>query len=281
MDWVSNIPYVGGFFATNSQGPLAFTKFYDDKAPIYVATAQMAIAHDSSKYLEASGDWTGNRTKGLFDNPTFYGNPYGELEPKARMFSKPTFTLVNSLIDREATIRSQYYNQVVVGAASWDKLIQSAENYKELKAITVQLRMGDPAIQQKLSSADASRQSELTALQQNTKDRLSNKQSNSQIKANLVALAKNFNNTVVKSNTNLKTKVQINASEVKNTFIDTQANQVALQYNSQPVLVKSVKGEQVGNKVVITNKIAENNNLQLAVTRGMVNSYNSKPGYNT
>jgi len=280
MDWVSNIPHVGGFFATNSQGPLAFTKFYDDKAPIYVATAQMAIAHDSSKYLEASGDWTGNRTKGLFDNPTFYGNPYGELEPKARMFSKPTFTLVNSLIDREATIRSQYYNQVVVGAASWDKLIQSAENYKELKAITVQLRMGDPAIQQKLSSADASRQSELTALQQNTKDRLSNKQSNSQIKANLAALAKNFNNTVVKSNTNLKTKVQVNASEVKNTFIDTQANQVALQYNSQPVLVKSVKGEQVSNKVVITNKIAENNNLQLAVTRGMVNSYNSKPGYN-
>lgn len=279
MDWVSNIPYVGGFFATNSQDPLAFTKFYDDKAPIYVATAQMAIAYDSSKYLEASGDWTGNRTKGLFSNPTFYGNPYGELEPKAKMFSKPTFSLVNSIIDREATIRSQYYNQVVVGAASWDKLIQSAENYKDLKAITLQLRIGSPNIQQKLSSADASRQSELIALQQNTKDRLNNKSSNSQVKANLAELAKNFNNTVVKSNTNLKTKVQVSASEVKNTFIDTQANQVALQYNNQPVLVKSVKGEQVGNKVVITNKIADNNNLQLAVTRGMVNSYNSKPGY--
>jgi len=121
MNTIASIPAIGGFLANHSSQPLALSsnRFSQEGSPIYISTATEAIAYDSSKYLQEAGDWTGSRTKALFANPTYNGQSYSE--ESSRMadtfkWTKPK-SLVSPLIDREANIRAQYYNQAVVGAA--------------------------------------------------------------------------------------------------------------------------------------------------------------------
>ena len=172
MDWASQIPVVGGLLGSHSSQPIMFTKFGYEDAPIYVATAEQAIAYDSAKSMEASSDWSGKRTASLFGNKSFSGNGYRSDEPAAKLFDKQTINMISSLIDREAAVRGQYYNQAVIGSITWGKMIRSSPNYKELQAFTNLQAKGNPVVSQKIKAAQAQMQSDISKLKSNSSSRL-------------------------------------------------------------------------------------------------------------
>lgn len=283
MDWFSQIPVIGGLLASHSSQPIIFTKFgYKDDAPIYVATAEQAIAYDSAKSLEASNDWTGKRTASLFSNKSFSGNGYRSDEPSALVFGKPTINMISSLIDREASIRGQYYNQAVIGRIIWGKMIKSSPNYKELKAFTNIQSKGNPVVGQKNRAAEAQLTSDINKLKANSISRLKGGEANQLLTATILAIAKNNTNAIEKPDANMKKSVLVNSKDVTNTHLQSQIDQIVAAIQIQPVLIKSVKGEMVnvnGTKVVISKEVGETNLQQLSITRGLVNNYNVMPGY--
>ena len=283
MDWFSQIPVIGGLLASHSSQPIIFTKFgYKDDAPIYVATAEQAIAYDSAKSLEASNDWTGKRTASLFGNKSFSGNGYRSDEPSALVFGKPTINMISSLIDREASIRGQYYNQAVIGRIIWGKMIKSSPNYKELKAFTNIQSKGNPVVGQKNKAAEAQLTSDISKLKANSISKLKGGEANQLLTATIVAIAKSNTNAVEKPGATMKKSVLVNSKDVTNTHLQSQIDQIVAAIQIQPVLIKSVKGEMVnvnGTKVVINKEVGETNLQQLSITRGLVNNYNVMPGY--
>lgn len=278
MDWASQIPVFGGFLGSHSSQPLMFTKFGYEDAPIYVATAEQAIAYDSAKSLEAASDWSGKATASLFGNKSFSGNGYRSDEPAALLFGKPTINMISSLIDREASIRGQYYNQAVIGRITWGKMIKSSPNYKELQAFTNLQSKGDPVVGQKYKAAQAQMQADVNKLKSNSSSRLKG-EANQVLTATIAAIAKSNSNAVEKSNSTMRKSVLVNSKDVTNNHLQSQIDQVVAANKTQPVLVKSVKAETVNGKVVFNTGVAETNNQQLSVTRGLVSNHNVMPGY--
>lgn len=279
MDTLAQVPIIGGLLGSHSSMPLMFTKFGYEDSPIYVATAEQAIAFDSAKSLEAASDWSGKATASLFGNKSFSGTGYRSDEPAAKALGKPTINMISSLIDREASVRGQYYNQAVIGRITWGKMIKSSPNYKELKAITNIQSKGDPLAYQKYKAAQAQLESDVNKLKLSSNDKRNGNLSSQQLTATIVAINKSNSNEVEKPGTAMKKSVQVSSRDVTNKHLQSQITQVAVANNIQPVLIKSVKAETVNSKVVFNTGVADTNNQQLAVTRGLVNNYNVMPGY--
>jgi endonuclease YncB( thermonuclease family) len=279
MDWASQIPVVGGLLGSHSSQPIMFTKFGYEDAPIYVATAEQAIAYDSAKSIEASSDWSGKRTASLFGNKSFSGDGYRSDEPAAKLFGKQTINMISSLIDREAAVRGQYYNQAVIGSITWGKMIRSSPNYKELQAFTNLQSKGDPVVRLKVKAAQAQCDSDINKLKCNSSSRLKGSEANQVLTATIVAIAKSNSNTVQPAGSAMRKSVLVNSKDVTNNHLQSQTDQVVAAHKTQPVLMKTVKAEMVNGKVQMNVGVADNNSQQLSVTRGLVSNHNVMPGY--
>ena len=279
MDWASQIPVVGGLLGSHSSQPIMFTKFGYEDAPIYVATAEQAIAYDSAKSIEASSDWSGKRTASLFGNKSFSGNGYRSDEPAAKLFDKQTINMISSLIDREAAVRGQYYNQAVIGSITWGKMIRSSPNYKELQAFTNLQAKGNPVVSQKIKAAQAQMQSDISKLKSNSSSRLKGSEANQVLTATIVAIAKSNSSAVQPAGSAMRKSVLVNSKDVTNNHLQSQTDQVVAAQKTQPVLMKTVKAEMVNGKVQMNVGVADNNSQQLSVTRGLVSNHNVMPGY--
>ena len=256
-----------------------FTKFGYEDAPIYVATAEQAIAFDSAKSLEASSDWTGKRTASLFGNKSFSGNGYRSDEPSAKLFGKQTINMISSLIDREAAVRGQYYNQAVIGSIIWGKMIKSSPNYKELQAFTNLQSKGNPLVRLKVKAAQAQCTSDINKLKCNSSSKLKGSEANQVLTATIAAIAKNNSNAVEKPGSAIRKSILVNSKDVTNNYLQSQTDQVVAANNTQPVLVKTVKSEMINGKLQVNLGVADNNSQQLSVTRGLVSNHNVMPGY--
>ena len=279
IDWASQIPVVGGLLGSHSSQPIMFTKFGYEDAPIYVATAEQAIAYDSAKAIEASSDWSGKRTASLFGNKSFSGDGYRSDEPAAKLFGKQTINMISSLIDREAAVRGQYYNQAVIGSITWGKMIRSSPNYKELQAFTNLQAKGNPVVSQKIKAAQAQMQSDVSKLKSTSSSRLKGSEANQVLTATIAAIAKSNSNAVQPASSAMRKSVLVNSKDVTNNHLQSQTDQVVAATKTQPVLIKSVKAEMVNGKVLFNSEVGETNSQQLSITRGLVSNHNVMPGY--
>ena len=282
LNTISQIPFIGGFLANHTSQPLGLSsnQFYQEGSPIYISTAQEAIAHDSSRYLQEAGDVTGNRTKALFGNPTYSGQGYRSDEPQAQLGgwtrSKP---LLSPMIEREAAIRGQYYNQAVIGTAMWAKMIYGSENYKELKQITHLQKIGNPYTQHKLKASEAQLDKDIKELQTSVKQRSTGGYVTPVNSALIKSIAENNTNVVTQSGYEVKTSIQIESKNTINKNLNTKVEALTTEESSAVVLTYSTKAEKVNDKVVVNNKIAHKNDLYMAVSRGQVNPYFATPGF--
>jgi hypothetical protein len=73
--------------------------------------------------------------------------------------------------------------------------------------------------------------------------------------------------------------VVVSKDQVVNRNLKGSIANLSKNYDSTPVIAYSVKAEKINNKVVISQKISEKNDMYLAVVRGTVNPYFTTPGY--
>jgi hypothetical protein len=131
----------------------------------------------------------------------------------------------------------------------------------------------------KLKAVEAQREQDFKNLKSSSSSKVKGMQMTQTLTATIVSIAKSAVNQVDKPNSTMKKTIEVNSTDVKNTHLSSQVNQVVVSKGVQTVLNNSVKAEVENGKVVVNTKIAESNNLQLAVTRGLVNAYNTMPGY--
>lgn len=277
--WLSSIPVLNTL-VTDYRLPLSLYKsnqYHGPDSPIYSATASDAIAQDSQRSLAEAGDVSGNRTKAMFSNPTIDGLGYSKdaIGESQAMLGKPTRSLMDPLLEKEIQVRSQYYNQSIVGRSVWSKLIYTAENYTQLKQMTYLQSLGDPVSKLNHTKVQAQEEKDIKQLQAATK----NKTINANVTALMASIFKNSKSKTDKPDSKLKTDIIFSKDNIaKSSKLKDKVNQTNTSEYAA-VLVYNIKADKTENTIQINHNISTKNDIALKVTEGLVNPYFATPGY--
>lgn len=270
---IASIPGIGNMLITPfSQGIQdAGSKLgFEPGSPIYVATAQQAIAQESQRYLIAAADPTGRRTKGLFVNATYYGSTYKETDGSATLLGSPAKSFMDPLLERELAIKAQYYNQSVLGSALWSNMIRGAENFEQLKKITKQQTLGDPRAKLMQKRVEGQQEKEVKELQCSLKAKAKGQATKAD--AGLAAsIFKAITSFVPKKEDKLQKTVVIPREQVQNNSLKQQAEDLLQRYGIMPLLSTQTSAEDLDGTISISEGVAQHNDLLAEITGGRVN----------
>ncbi len=269
---LAKVPFIGGIFATSMDNVFEFkgNRFFEPGSPIVTATAQQAIAQDSQRYLLSASDPTGSKSKHLFINPTLYGDKYGDLDPSAQLFNVRPKSLVTPLIDRELSIKGQYYNQSVIGQTMWAKMIRGAENYKELKQLRDAQARANPQAQIQAKRIEGQQQKEVEQLQKNIAAQAKGKKID-QGQVNLAAATFNAAvNFLSHPGESVKRTVVVGKAPF-NPHLQQQKENLLLTTGTSPVLVTQMQVNKEGGTATVNEQVSPKNDMWTAITRGLVN----------
>lgn len=275
-NWLSQLPVVGGLLGTKKDAQFdVVSNRLEYSDAIKVQTVTEAIQEADQIQLRAAADPSGERSRALFTNKTLYGQTYKENQVAEAIVGgtiKPK-SLMNSFIDRELAITAQYFNQSVIGQTLWSKQIEVASDPNKLK------NDRDKSIKVRAEASIALRQIEgqKQAELNNLKKGISNAKKVSTVKAEetnlLASIFDSVINTVSKPNEKLQKAFVITATSFNPVLKDQNLN-AFIQTGSSLVLATQINTEESNNHLQINQNIAPENDLLLAVTRGILNPLN-------
>jgi endonuclease YncB( thermonuclease family) len=280
-NWMSKVPGIGGFLSSHSDQALDLkgNQYIEQGSPISSMTAGQAMAYDKQRYLLEAADYSGQRTKSLFSNPTMYGYGYRGDEPGAKMFDRLTKPVMDSFLDREATVKAQYYNQTVIGSSMWAKMIYAAENYNDLKQITQIQRMAEPTLAIAHKRVRAQSEADIKKLQSNITKKGKGQYITENETSVIVAIHKAYQKEVDKPNEKLQTTILIPKGQVQNKKLQEKVSQVTTTQGPSPVVAYNIKAEKDNKTVKVSQQVSSKNDILISTTGSKVNAYNSMPGY--
>jgi hypothetical protein len=141
INQMGQVPIIGGVLGmmVNKPGEWLQLDAKLSQGPFFVGTAGEAIKNEYANRLSAAEDYTGSATSQFFTSDSMHGisNSNSVLLAKGGDLSyliRPG-TMTDPLIDREIRIRSQYYNQTIIGRYLWQGMITQSADYNQIKRL--------------------------------------------------------------------------------------------------------------------------------------------------
>nr|WP_242045528.1 phospholipase D family protein [Calothrix sp. FACHB-1219] len=282
---ISSIPLLN-WFLTPFESQLAWSsnQFYDPRAPFSSGTAQAAIANDWQRHLMAATDYTGARTKRLFLNASLYGDVYSTepdlIKPIEAVFTIRPHNLIDLFLDKEFDVRSQYYNQSVIGRAIWYSYMFNAHNYREMIQVSKIMEYGNPKIKQVNNDIKASEEKEVKELKQKVINIDKGNTVNSHEGGVINKVLNKMQAFISNIGDKIRTFVYIPRNQAFNPAL--QANLQFLSINNLPVLETNKSINRTDGVVTLEEAISARNDLLILATRGQIHPLSTvQSGYST
>lgn len=225
-------------------------------SPIQTGTAPDIMRMQFQASFEASKDWTGSQTKSLFINPTMYGSRYYP-ESSDRIIGSRPAPVMDPFIDRELSIRAQYYNKFVVGNYIWNEAIRDGSNSRKLRRYNKSKLETTPAQSMEESSVEGAIEKDIKAIKDNIAKALAN-----ETMATLSApIIQHFVNLKTNTLEKLNGTVVVLKEKVGSPLIETFQNIAYHRYRKTPVVHTEVLALKEDDQIEIVKGPSSANDI--------------------
>jgi len=282
---INSIPFIGNYFRQGTSAALSsvtipigshpvgmwfmsdvtsvpywtINSFVDPNgSPIQTGNASDIMRMQFQASFEASKDWTGSQTKSMFINPTMYSSRYYPESPDRIIGSRPS-PVMDPFIDRELSIRAQYYNKFVVGNYIWNEAIRDGANSRKLRRYNKSKLETTPDESMQSSLVEGSIEKDIKAIKDNIARALANE--------TMVTLSAHITQHFVNLKTNTLEKldgtVVVLKEKVGSPLIETYQNIAYNRYKKTPVVHTEVLALKEDDQIEIIKGPSSANEISL------------------
>jgi hypothetical protein len=227
-------------------------------SPIQTGNASDIMRRQFEASFEASKDWTGSQTKSLFINPTMYSSRYYPESPHRIMGSRPS-PVMDPFVDRELSIRAQYYNKFVVGNYIWNEAIRDGANSRRLRRYNKSKLETTPAESIETSLVEGSIEKDIKAIKDNIAKALANE--------TMVTLSAPITQYFVNLKTNTLEKLNgtlvVLKEKVSSPLVETYQNIAYNRYKKTPVVHTEVLALKEDDQIEIVKGPSSANDVSV------------------
>lgn len=264
-DLVANIPFgLGAMLATPLGMVYMDRKIQYGGGPIYSASVGQSLQMESKKYLTASQDPTGDRTKSLLTSPNQYGSNYESPSPWVGINNLRPRGVMDPILERELKIRAQYYNQSIIGQRIWREIIKSAANYPALIELEKDKYRNDPNANayQKVLKRKAEIEAKTIAEGAASSD--------TTVQKKAVALAQQLSQQVINVADRTKKVALVSSNKIINKPLREKTSSLSHVLGFQILHETEVIVKKQGSSSVITEEPSNDNDMYYALTAGRI-----------
>lgn len=227
-------------------------------SPIQTGNASDIMRMQFQASFEASKDWTGSQTKSLFINPTMYSSRYYPESPHRIMGSRPS-PVMDPFVDRELSIRAQYYNKFVVGNYIWNEAIRDGANSRRLRRYNKSKLETTPAESIETSLVEGSIEKDIKAIKDNIAKALASE--------TMVTLSAPITQYFVNLKTNTLEKLNgtlvVLKEKVSSPLVETYQNIAYNRYKKTPVVHTEVLALKEDDQIEIVKGPSSANDVSV------------------
>ncbi len=266
QETAAQIPMIGGFLAT----PLGMIysrkdiQFNGPGSPIYAASVDQAIQYESKKYLTASTDASGQRSRALFTSPNQYGSKYEASDPWAAQSNLRPRGVMDPMIDKEIAVRAQYYNQSIIGQRIWREIIKNAANYPALLQLEKDKYRNDPTVRAYQSTVKAKIKKEGESIAQ------AMAASDTQVQKQAYAAATQVTGKSGTPAQKTKKAILVDSKRIANADLRAKTQSLASVIGFNILHETDIKVIKEGNTTTVKEVASPDNDMYYAITAGRV-----------
>lgn len=225
-------------------------------SPFVVGTAADEMRSQFQQSYQSSRDWTGARTKSQFVNPLMYSSRY-YADPYDRILSQRPASVMDSFVDKELSIRAQYYNKYVFGSYLWNQAIRDGNNARKLRRYTDSLLERTPQESIQSRAVDAQIQRDTRQVSQN----IAKLTADNIIISMTTPIARLFDSLKKGASSHISATAIILKDKVPSFLIDSYQNVAYSLYKETPVVHTEVRSITENGQIYIGKGPSDSNDV--------------------